>query len=132
MDEMLDVIKPDGAIIALPNALHVEAALACIERGIPSLVEKPLADTLEAALHLTEAAERSGVPVLVGHQRSGVGPGEGDGEVEDPDAAQRPRSFLAHAPSIAVKESWAATAALRRCSSTRIFGGFTILVMPHM
>jgi predicted dehydrogenase len=69
MCEMLDAIKPDGAIIALPNALHVEAALACIERGIPSLVEKPVADTLGAASRLTEAAERFGVPVLVGHQR---------------------------------------------------------------
>ena len=41
MREMLDATKPDGAIIALPNALHVEAALACVERKIPCLVEKP-------------------------------------------------------------------------------------------
>ena len=69
MGDMLDAVKPDGAIIALPNALHVEAALACIERGVPSLVEKPVADTLEAALRLTAAVDRTGVPVLVGHQR---------------------------------------------------------------
>jgi len=69
MRKMLDEMKPDGAIIALPNALHVEAALACVERGIPSLVEKPIADTLEAAKRLVEAVERMGVPVLVGHQR---------------------------------------------------------------
>ncbi len=43
--------------------------MACIERGIPSLVEKPIAHTLEAALQLADAVERSGVPVLVGHQR---------------------------------------------------------------
>jgi predicted dehydrogenase len=67
--DMLDAIKPDGAIIALPNALHADAALACISRGIPSLVEKPVADTLEAAMRLTEAVQRTGVPVLVGHQR---------------------------------------------------------------
>ncbi|TDK29303.1 Gfo/Idh/MocA family oxidoreductase [Rhizobium deserti] len=67
--DMLDAIKPDGAIIALPNALHADAALACISRGIPSLVEKPVADTLEAAMRLTEAVQRFGVPVLVGHQR---------------------------------------------------------------
>uniref|UniRef100_UPI0031010787 Gfo/Idh/MocA family protein n=1 Tax=Neorhizobium sp. EC2-8 TaxID=3129230 RepID=UPI0031010787 len=66
---MLDMMKPDGAIIALPNAMHVEAALACIERGIPCLVEKPIADTLDAAQQLVESVERSGVPVLVGHQR---------------------------------------------------------------
>ncbi|RWX81856.1 Gfo/Idh/MocA family oxidoreductase [Neorhizobium lilium] len=67
--EMLDAIKPDGAIIALPNVLHVDAAVACIERGIPSLVEKPIADTLEAAMRLVEATERTRVPVLIGHQR---------------------------------------------------------------
>ncbi len=66
---MLDDIKPDGAIVALPNHLHVPAALACIERGIVPLVEKPIADTLDAARRLTQASEASGVPVLVGHHR---------------------------------------------------------------
>lgn len=66
---MLDEERPDGAIIALPNALHAEAAIACIERGIPCLIEKPIADTLAAAKRVAEAAERSGVPVLIGHQR---------------------------------------------------------------
>lgn len=65
----LDELRPDGAIIALPNHLHAPAALACIERGIACLVEKPIADSLAAASRIVEAAERSGVPVLVGHQR---------------------------------------------------------------
>ncbi|MNE03369.1 1,5-anhydro-D-fructose reductase [compost metagenome] len=66
---MLDEMRPDGVIIALPNALHAQAAIACVERGIPCLVEKPVADTLEAAMDLVTAAERADVPVLVGHQR---------------------------------------------------------------
>ncbi|MGF9564202.1 Gfo/Idh/MocA family oxidoreductase [Neorhizobium sp. JUb45] len=66
---MLDEERLDGVIIALPNALHADAAIACLERGIACLVEKPIADTLEAALRVVEAAERTGVPVLVGHQR---------------------------------------------------------------
>ncbi len=68
-EPMLDAVKPDGVIIASPNALHVPAALACIARGIASLVEKPVADNLSAALRLVDEAERTGVPVLVGHQR---------------------------------------------------------------
>jgi predicted dehydrogenase len=66
---VLDEAAPDGAIVALPNELHLAAGLACIERGIPVLVEKPVAHTVAAAVELADAAEASGVPVLVGHQR---------------------------------------------------------------
>jgi predicted dehydrogenase len=66
---MMDAEKPDAAIIALPNDLHAPAGLACIERGIPCLVEKPIAGTMAAARQLTDAAEATGVPVLIGHHR---------------------------------------------------------------
>ena len=66
---LLDEVRPDGAIIALPNHLHVPAGLACIERGIPCLVEKPVADSIEAAHRLIAASEQRGVAVLVGHHR---------------------------------------------------------------
>jgi predicted dehydrogenase len=66
---LLDEVRPDGVILATPNALHAEQALACIERGVPVLVEKPIADALADAQRLADAAERAGVPVLVGHHR---------------------------------------------------------------
>ncbi|MGV6875024.1 Gfo/Idh/MocA family protein [Pseudochelatococcus sp. B33] len=66
---VLEEMRPDGAIIALPNRLHAPAALACIERGIACLVEKPIAESLAAAGLIVDAAERHDVPVLVGHQR---------------------------------------------------------------
>ena len=67
--EMLEREKPDGVIIATPNALHVSVGLACVERRIPMLVEKPIADTVEASRRLVDAAARSRVPLLVGHHR---------------------------------------------------------------
>ena len=67
--EMLDRVKPEGVIIATPNALHVPVGLACVERGVPILVEKPIADTVAASHELVAAAERRRVPLLVGHHR---------------------------------------------------------------
>jgi predicted dehydrogenase len=61
--------RPDGVIIASPNQLHVDQALACVAARLPMLVEKPLAHTLEAGVRLAEAAEAANVPVLVGHHR---------------------------------------------------------------
>ena len=69
LDEMLDRAKPEGVIIAVPNQLHVTAALACIARGIPVIVEKPIADSLAAARELVDAGERANVAVLTGHHR---------------------------------------------------------------
>ena len=66
---MLDATRPDGAIVALPNQLHLAAGLACIARGIPCLMEKPVADTVAAARELAKASEAADVPILVGHHR---------------------------------------------------------------
>jgi predicted dehydrogenase len=67
--EMLDTVRPDAAIVATPNATHVAVAIDCMERGIPVLVEKPIADTVEEARALCAAAKRAGLPLLVGHHR---------------------------------------------------------------
>jgi len=68
-DDMLARHRPDGIIIATPNALHVSHGLAAVAAGIPVLVEKPLADDPASGQSLVEAAEQSGVPLLVGHHR---------------------------------------------------------------
>ncbi len=57
----------DGAIVATPNQLHAEGAIACLERGVPVLVEKPVADSFAAAMRIAAAA--GDIPTLVGHHR---------------------------------------------------------------
>jgi predicted dehydrogenase len=61
--------RPHGAVIAVPNALHVAAALEFVEARIPVLVEKPVADTVEDGLRLSRAARHAGTALLVGHHR---------------------------------------------------------------
>ena len=61
IEEMLDKAKPDGAIVAVPNQMHVSVGLACVARKIPIIIEKPVADTVAEALKLVEAAEKAGV-----------------------------------------------------------------------
>jgi predicted dehydrogenase len=69
IEEMLDRVRPEGAIVAVPNQLHVKVGLACIARKIPIIVEKPVADSVAEALELVETGERAGVPIMVGHHR---------------------------------------------------------------
>jgi len=66
---MLDSVKLEGIIVATPNATHVDVGLACVERGIAALIEKPVTDRVEDSLRLDSAARDAGVPVLVGHHR---------------------------------------------------------------
>jgi predicted dehydrogenase len=57
----------DVAIIATSDTLHVEPALAAIERGYDVLLEKPIAPTPAECVRVVEAAERAGCLLQIGH-----------------------------------------------------------------
>ena len=57
----------DAVTIAAPTHLHQELALACIERGVHVLVEKPIAPSVEEGHAIIAAARRVGVALMVGH-----------------------------------------------------------------
>jgi predicted dehydrogenase len=57
----------DAAVIVVPTSYHHAVAREFLEKGIPVLVEKPLAGTLPQADELVALAHAHGVPLQVGH-----------------------------------------------------------------
>lgn len=70
LPDLLEADRPDGVVLATPNPHHQPGALECMAAGVPVLVEKPLADSAQAARALHAEAERRGARVLVGHHRT--------------------------------------------------------------
>lgn len=70
LDALLDRHRPDGVIIATPNALHVQQALVCLSHGVPMLIEKPVAPRVEHVAPLLDASSTADVPILIGHHRA--------------------------------------------------------------
>jgi predicted dehydrogenase len=64
---MIAEAELDAVVIAAPTTAHVPLALAAIGRGLPVLVEKPLAATTAEAMQIVTAARAAGVAVQVGH-----------------------------------------------------------------
>ena len=56
----------DGIVIAAPDAVHADIALAALDAGIHVLCEKPLALTFADATRIAERGEAAGLVVQVG------------------------------------------------------------------
>lgn len=61
--------RPDAAIVAVPNHLHVRVAKEFVSAGISILVEKPLCDNEEDGRALLDLVKAKGVKLLVGHHK---------------------------------------------------------------
>ena len=69
LEEAIQQTKPDGLIIATPNARHFEDGLLGLKLGIPILVEKPISDSLLDAKKLIQYGQKINVPILTGYHR---------------------------------------------------------------
>jgi predicted dehydrogenase len=67
VEELLSTAQPDAVIVAVPTSLHHEVALQIIQAGKHVLIEKPIADTVERAQNLVDAARKARVQLAVGH-----------------------------------------------------------------
>jgi len=66
---LLEAGAADAAIVASPNDTHVPIATALLRAGLPVLLEKPVANTVDEGEALIAVAKETGVSVLVGHHR---------------------------------------------------------------
>ena len=55
----------DGVIVALPNYLHAPVTIEFLNRGMPVLVEKPMALTVQEAEAMVHAADNNKLPLQV-------------------------------------------------------------------
>lgn len=65
--EALEATKPDAVCISTYPDTHEEYAVKALESGCHVFIEKPLADTVEGAERVAEAAEKAGKKLLVGY-----------------------------------------------------------------
>ncbi len=61
-EERIDLLS-----VCVPTRLHLEVALAAVERRIPLLVEKPIAASLQEGREMARAAHDAAVPLMIGH-----------------------------------------------------------------
>ena len=65
---MLDEVKPQLVSIATESGIHAEIALACIDRGIHIIIEKPMAMSMADANEIIRRSEEKHVKVSACHQ----------------------------------------------------------------
>jgi predicted dehydrogenase len=66
IDELLER-GVDAVTIAAPTHFHHDLAMACVERGIHVMIEKPITSSVEEGRSIIAAARLAGVTLMVGH-----------------------------------------------------------------
>ena len=65
---MLDSVKPEAVATFTSTFDHPAVVEACAQRHIPVMMEKPLAVSMDHARAIQQAAQRSGIPVIVNYE----------------------------------------------------------------
>jgi predicted dehydrogenase len=68
VDEMLEKAKPQAVLVYTNTFDHRRVVEACARHGVPVMMEKPLAVSIEDALAIEAAAQRGKIQVLVNYE----------------------------------------------------------------
>ncbi|GAA3952199.1 hypothetical protein GCM10023085_38430 [Actinomadura viridis] len=63
--DLLDAVDVDAAVIAVPHALHHQVARLTLDRGLPTLLEKPMVIEPAHGRELVALAEERGAELLI-------------------------------------------------------------------
>jgi predicted dehydrogenase len=84
-DPTMLMAKVDAVSIAVPTSVHADVALPFLAAGVPVLLEKPVAASVEEAEALVAMAAENSTPFLVGHlERFNPALGELKARLESP------------------------------------------------
>lgn len=68
LETALGTVEADAALIASPDRLHAEQALACLDKGLTVMIEKPFTPTVAEAARVLARAAEVGRQVIVAEQ----------------------------------------------------------------
>jgi len=66
---MLEELRPDGIVAAVPNDMHLEVTREAAKRGVAVLLEKPVAGTMDDAREIIRIVNDTKIPFQIGHHR---------------------------------------------------------------
>ncbi|MDO7836629.1 Gfo/Idh/MocA family oxidoreductase [Sphingobium sp. HBC34] len=66
-------LRMEAVAIVTPNNVHAAPAIAAMEAGFDVIIDKPLADSLNAAHAISQAASRTGRRIAITHTYTGYG-----------------------------------------------------------
>ena len=64
-----DKLDLDAVLVATPDWMHADQAIACMENKLHVYCEKEMSNSLEQAKAMVETANRTGMLLQIGHQR---------------------------------------------------------------
>jgi UDP-N-acetyl-2-amino-2-deoxyglucuronate dehydrogenase len=65
LDDMLDKVKPDLAVLCTPSGLHPSQAITVARHGVHVMTEKPMATRWSDGLDMVRACDEAGVQLFV-------------------------------------------------------------------
>jgi predicted dehydrogenase len=68
VEQMLDRARPQAVVVFSSTFDHLRIVEACAARGIPVMMEKPLAVGMEHARAMERASRKAGIPVMVNYE----------------------------------------------------------------